>query len=243
MPVQHREYGRQALALQLLDAGRRIAAATSRPSATRGAHRGSSAARFSRSAAESGVCSAPAGRSPLRPESRTPSDRRATTRSRRSSSSAHRWASSGSPSARLSGSRRAPRCQGTGQPPASGHRETARGRVLCAPRSDRASARRSARSGPARRVAPWRTPLTDSRYASHAGRRCDLVAEARPTVQTDRAHIQHKLDRTTRLAVRGGRSLTSPARAIVRQSGVGPHSFVVQLSGKASGKSTRLVGR
>ena len=54
------------------------------------------------------------------------------------------------------GSRRPPRRQGTGQSPASGHRETARGRVLPAWRSDRASARHSARPGPARPAAPWR---------------------------------------------------------------------------------------
>ena len=50
--------------------------------------------------------------------------------------------------------------KGRGQSPAPGHRETARGRVLCAARSDRASARHSARSGPARPLAPWRTRLT-----------------------------------------------------------------------------------
>ena len=76
------------------------------------------------------------------------------------------------------GSRRPPKRQGTGQPPASGHRETARGRVLCAARSDRASARHSARSGPARPVAPWRARLTTAvhrrrtREAGTRGRGC-----------------------------------------------------------------------
>src|SRR4051794_25595668 len=70
------------------------------------------------------------------------------------------------------GSRRPRRCQGTGQPAAPRHRETARGRVLLPARSDRAAASRPARAGPAGPAVAWRAGLTRARCKQARAGRC-----------------------------------------------------------------------